>query len=259
MKKMKLNTILAITEDLVTKFKGLISDYIGYFKKSQGDFKGERSTYEPYADQEDFPNLRKNQLVVTTIDEKLKYMEEHSSNYINSVLTQEATNAAGVAKAELELNGKVFILSSNEILRLLNILNNFKLDEMYANIPVRSDSENWQRCSLEQYEGRSIWQTELMVSEKKTSETTKMIVNDPHAITNPNRPPVLDEKRITIIQGKQSNQRFSGEWTHNQRAYTLARLSLLKTALKEALSRANDVEVVESEFKAEDLFKYLHG
>lgn len=259
MKKMKLNTILAITEDLVTKFKGLISDYIAYFKKSQGDFKGERSTYEAYADQEDFPNLRKNQLVVTTVDEKLKYMEEHSSNYINSVLTQEATNAAGVAKAELELNGKTFMLSSNEILRLLNILNNFKLDELYANIPVRSDSENWQRCSLEQYEGRSIWQTELMVSEKKTSETTKMIVNDPHATTNPNRPPVLDEKRITIVQGKQTNQRFSGEWTHNQRANTLARLSILKTTLKEALSRANDVEVVESEFKAEDLFKYLHG
>ena len=259
MRKMKLNTILAITEDLVSKFKGLINDYINYFKKSQGDFKGERSTYEPYQDQEDFPNLRKNQLVVTTVDEKLAYLEEHTAKYIDSVLTQEATNAAGVAKATVVINDKSFSLSSNEILRLLNIINNFKLDDLYGSIPVRSDSEDWAKCSLDQYQGRAIWQTLLMSSEKKTSETSKIIVNDPHATTSPNRPPILDEKRITIAQGKQTNQRFSGEWSHHQRAGVLSRLSSLKTALKEALSQANDVEVVESEFKAEDLFQYLHG
>lgn len=256
---LKLNSLLAITEDLAGSFKGMVKDFIDFFKKNQSSFQGEKNTYTAFEGQEDFPSLRKSKVVVTTVDEKLRWFNQNTSKYINGVLDQEATNASGNAATDLIVDGQNWgRVSTNEILRMLNILQNFNLKEMYGNIPVRSDSENWFKTSNEDddYIGREIYQTELLKYPKRTSETEQYVLSEANQY-NPN--PVIASRKIVIEQGIQTNQKFSGEWSHRQRANSLLKLEKLRTALKEALSRANDVEVVQSNVRASQIFDYIHN
>ena len=122
-KKKLLNTLLAVTDHLSGQYQALVTDYGKFFKLHQGAFKGERKTYLAKPDTIDEPSARGVKLVVTTVAEKLEYLEQHSSDYINALFTQEATNASGKAKAELVVDGKSFgHFSSLELLRLKSFL-----------------------------------------------------------------------------------------------------------------------------------------
>ena len=46
-KTLTLNVLLARTDALRTKYKGMIADYTKFFSKSQGSFVGVRNTYSP--------------------------------------------------------------------------------------------------------------------------------------------------------------------------------------------------------------------
>lgn len=58
--------------------------------------------------------------------------------------------------------------------------------------------------------------------------------------------------------GDYTSQTFSGEWNLRQRSELLRRRAALFKAVIEALKVVNDVETVESEFKAESLLNYIH-
>ena len=102
----KLNTHLAKTESLAPSYKGLVADYIKFFKDSQGAFLGEKGTYEAMPDTIDEPNRRGVKLIQTTVKEKFDYFKDVSKEYINSLFTLERTNSSGVAKAELVVEGE---------------------------------------------------------------------------------------------------------------------------------------------------------
>lgn len=87
MSKIKLNVLLAKTDHLAGAFKKGLEEYVKFFKTSQGAFKGERKTYEPRANTVDLPNERTNKLVVTTVDEKLKYLADNSAEYLALLLS----------------------------------------------------------------------------------------------------------------------------------------------------------------------------
>lgn len=45
-KELKLNVLLAKTDHLADVFKKGLADYVTFFKKNQGSFKGEKKTYD---------------------------------------------------------------------------------------------------------------------------------------------------------------------------------------------------------------------
>ena len=121
--KTKLNILLAKTDHLANSYKSSIKDYIQFFKDKQSAFKGEKKTYEAKPGTIDIPSERGNKMVVTTVSEKLDWLKETNTEFINSLFSQEATNAAGVAKASLTVDGVEFgEFSSLELLRLKSIL-----------------------------------------------------------------------------------------------------------------------------------------
>ncbi len=179
--KLKLNVLLAKTDHLASSFKKAVEDYIKFFKHNQGSFKGEKKTFEPRTGVVDNPNERKNELVVTTVGEKLHWMEETFSEYFDALFSQEKTNSSGVAKAALVVEGENWgEFTSLELLKLKSTLEAGTIDEMYRTIPVRPDNEIWAKSENEMYIDRDIYETELF---KGVSKTT---VKEPYILLDPN-------------------------------------------------------------------------
>jgi len=261
--KIKLAVLLAKTEHLAAKFKGSIKDYLGFFKNKQADFKGEKKTYVAKDNTVDEPSRRGNKLVVTTVKEKLDYLKETNAEYINALFAQEATNAAGVAKAELTVDGKSFgTFSSLELLRMKSMIENGEVEQMYAAIPVRNDDEEWNKTEEDQYKNRSV-----IYESNKSTGVAKTTVKESYILLDPNTSSLKDgsgyksvvaQKDTVMELGDFTHQKFSGEWSHRERAELLGRRSKLLTAVIEALKTANDVEAIESQMTADKLFDYLH-
>jgi hypothetical protein len=262
MSDLKLNILLAKTDHLSNSYKQSIKDYLQFFKDKQSSFRGEKKTYEAKPGTIDIPSERGNKVVVTTVNEKLDWLKETNSEYINSLFSQEATNAAGVARAKLTVEGVEFgDFSSLELLRLKSILENGELEQMYANIPVRADDEEWNATVEEQYHGRPIFEG------KKSEGLRKSITKESYIISDPNikdlkdsssyKPQVATKDTVTEL-GDYTYQKFSGEWSHRERAELLRRRTKLLSAVIEALKTSNEAVVVSSNLTADVLFGYLH-
>lgn len=259
---MKLNVLLAKTDHSASQFKKLITDYVSFFKNKQNEFRGIKKTYAPRPDTVDIPGERQFNKVVTTVSEKLSYLEDTVGEHIDNLFSVEAINASGTAMAELVVEGYSFgQLSSLELLRLKSVLETSELEQLYANIPVRSDSDIWAETTDAAYADRTIFEG------PRQSGTKKSITKESYILTDPNVKDLKDTSKYvpqvatkdTIIDlGDYTIQHFSGEYSHTQRAEILRRRSKLLSAVIEALKEANDVQQVESNITANKIFGYLH-
>lgn len=260
---MKTNVLLALLEQGNSVFKALISDYIGFFKRDQGSFRGVRKTYAARPDTMDEPSMRGAVSVVTTVEEKLQWFKDNASDYLNQKLSMEATNASGNARADLIIDGTTIAnLSSQELLSLKNLLENKEVMQMYSNIPVRSDAEIWSKTTSEEYVGRDVYEQPLMNGIKKSITKEQYILEDPNLSKMKNTDsykPVIAVRETPLELGDWTSQLFSGEWTHTKRANLLKRKNILYLAVIEALKKANEVEAVPSTIRAESIFNYLQN
>lgn len=258
---MKLNVLLAKTDQLATYYKGMLKDYINFFSKKQGAFLGDKKTYEAKADMIDDPSKRGVVKVQTTVTEKLNYFVDNSKDYIDALFSQEATNASGIAKAELIVEGECWgELSSLELLRLKSIVEDKNLYDMIANIPVRSDAEQWELTNEEMYKDQEIYESPKIEGVVKTTEKETYIVEDPNIklLKDTSNYVATTAIKNTIVEvGNYTYQRFSGELSQRERATMLKKRSTLLTAIIEALKNCNDVEIVESTVTADKIFSYL--
>lgn len=260
---MKLNVLLAKTDHLASVFKNLLKDYRSFFKDNQGSFKGERRTYQPKEGTIDVPGKRSHKQVVTTVKEKLNYFEDTAKDYIDALFTVEATNASGTARTHLVVNGYDFgILSSLELLRLKSLVESGDVGDLYSHIPVRAEDELWDVSMEEDHAGREIWCNKRITGVEKSTIKESYILQDPNISSLKDASsykPQLGSKDTVIELGEYSYQKFSGEYTHVQRAGILERRSKLLTAIIEALKICNEVEAVPSQMNSTKLFDYLHG
>jgi hypothetical protein len=260
----KLNVLLAVTDALKGKYKRMVEDFTKFFNSSQGAFLGEKSTYIPKEGTVDEPSKRKYVKVVTTVDEKIDWFVKESKDFVDALFAQEKTNASGIAKAKLKVDGKDWgEFTSLELLRLKTLLESGdagNLENMLNNIPVRPDSQIWEDCSLEEYTGRNIFQSPLIGGVSKTTVKEEYILDDPNIskLSNPNSyTPKTSIKTITMDIGDYTTQSFTGQWSHRQRAMALKRRNDLLTAVIGALKECNECDVVESNLNSEKIFNYI--
>ncbi len=259
---MKLNTLLAVTDQLAPSFKQGISDTGKFFSKNQGAFKGIKKTYSALDNTIDDPSKRGVINVVTTVEEKLNWLEESSRLYIDALFSQEATNATGAARANLVVNGTDFgSMSTLELMRLKGILESQEFTNLYVNIPVREETKTWTATTDENYSLRKIFQDDLVIGDNHTTEKESYILRDPNLDGNSSRSytPQIGVKTGIVKLGTYTSQQFTGEASHRERAEILRRLTVLKTAVVAALKQANDVEAIPSEMNSNKLFSFLHS
>lgn len=260
---MKLNVLLAKTDHSASQFKRLIGDFLTFFKGKESEFKGVKKTYVPREGTMDEPSMRGYTQVVTTVEEKLDWLEEQAAEHIDNLFSIEATNASGKAYAELVVDDESWgELSSLELLRLKSLLETGDLEQMYANIPVRSDSEIWGETTADEYEGRDVWEKGLDRGVKKSIVKKEYVLEDPNLRGRElpaNYNPKVGQKDEILELGDYTVQHFTGQYSHRQRAEILRRRSKLLSAVIEALKKANDVEQTSSSITSQKLFGYLHG
>lgn len=260
---MKLNVLLALTDQLRSVYKNMVDDFTKFFNKDQGAFLGEKNTYIPRDGMLDEPGKRSHKIVVTTVNEKLDWFIENSEKFIDALFAQERTNALGMAQAELIVGGNSWgTFTSLELLRLKSLLESTdlgNLNSMLSNIPVRSDAQIWEPCTAEEYSNRAIWQTPIITGIARTTEKVEYVLEDPNlrAGVPANYSPKTSVKTIPVEVGDYTNQKFSGEWSHRLRAESLKRRSELLTAVIAALKTCNDVEAEKSDLTAKKIFGYI--
>lgn len=261
-KTVRMNTLLAKTDHLGSSFKKGLTEYLKFFKDKQGHFRGERKGYTAREGMIDQPQDRKFERVITTVVEKLDYLQESSKDYIDALFSQEKTNAASGATVELVVDGISFgFLSALELLRLKSLLESSELEGMYASIPVRSETENWTKSSEDDYSDREIFETELIKGVKRSSTKEEYILPDPNLQYLKDKTtynPVRAVRETPTELGDYTIQRFSGEYSHRQRAEILKRRTKLLTAVIESLKIVNEAEAIESDLTAAKLFGFLH-
>lgn len=260
---MKLNVLLAKTDHSESQFKKLFSDTVAFFKGKQGEFRGIKKTYAPRPETIDLPTERAFIAVVTTVGEKLDYIEETAEEHIDNLFSVEATNASGQATADLIVDGTNWgTLSSLELLRLKSLLEKGGMEDLYANIPVRSDSDIWNVSDDPAYVDRDVYEG------PQQSGTKKSITKESYILPDPNVQYLKDTSKYVPVQGVKDTimelgdytiQHFSGEYSHRDRAGILGRRSKLLSGVIEALKKANEAESVPSAVTADRLFSYLHG
>lgn len=261
MKTNKLSAILALTDKLSGVYAKSVEEYNRFFRSNDKQFEGEKRTYVPYEGTMDQPSKRSNVNVVTTVEEKLKWFVDTHSTFIDALLDQEATNASGLAKAPLIVEGEVWgEFSSIELLRLKSILENGTFVSMLENIPVRDDDKEWEACTEEQYIGRKVFQNPKLTGVEKTTVKEAYILKDPNVAElkdNSKYTPVTGTKDTVMTLGDYTLQKFSGKITARERAELLRRRTLLVNAVIIAIKQSNDVDIKKSELNSEKLFGYL--
>lgn len=258
----KLNTLLAKVDHSQSMFNRMVGDYAAFFKKNQGMFQGIKKTFKPrdgYAEDARYMGTTK---VATTVEEKLEWFEQNSIPYLNELFAVEATNSAGAPRVELIVDGISFgKLTALDLMRLKTILTSKPLEDMYNNIPVRSDAEVWLEGTDPEYAGRSICQTEMLKGVTRTTESEECILKDPNL--DPARLPAnynakVTIKRKTVETGDYTLQKFTGEWTQRQRAELLRRRSNILAAVTEALKVVNDTPAENPNLDVDKLITFLH-
>lgn len=258
----KLNTLLAKVDHGASMFNKMIGDYSTFFKNKQGMFEGIKKTFKPrdgYIEDTHYMGTTK---VVTTVKEKLEWFENNATPYLKDVFSIEATNSAGAPRVELIVDGISFgKLTALDLMRLKTILTGKQLEDMYTNIPVRSDSEVWLEGTDEEYKGRDIHETEMLKGVTRTTESEEVILKDPNL--DPAKLPAnynakVTVKRKTVETGDYTMQKFTGAWTQRQRAELLLRRSKILAAVIEALKVVNDNEAQSPNLNVEKLVTFLH-
>ena len=257
--KKVLHLLLALRESHDKTYKNCITDMLDKFQKKQTLFMGERKIHTAVDGYLQDPAKVSFKKVASTVAEQLEWLKDTILPGLNELFSIEKTNSSGKATAELMVEDKSWgTFSSLELLRLKSILENPILKKMYAEIPIRKESEIWKKSEDPLYrETAGIFQSELQEGDTRTTIKKKIIVDDPHVKDAPNRPPIVDELTETVKTGTYSVQFFSGESSVEERAYMLKRLDILHKAVIAALERANSIDAVESTL-GNRIFDYIH-
>lgn len=259
---LKMNTLLAKVDHATASVAKLFSDYVQFFKNKQGMFRGSKKTFVPRDGYVEDPTKMGVTVVATTVDEKMDWFNEQFKNWLNDVFRVEATNSKGAKTVELIVDGKSFgNLTALELMRLKSILTNKDLEAVFANIPVRSDSEVWTPTQDPEYNGRKIFETALIKGVTRTTEKEEVILKDPNL--DPSHLPANYQAKTTIKSktvetGDYTSQSFTGEWTQRQRAELLRRRSTLLSAVIEALKVVNDTIVENPNLDVNAVVDYIY-
>ena len=259
---LKMNTLLAKVEHGTAQFNRMVGDYFTFFKNKQGMFEGIKKTFKPRDGYQEDARYMGTTKVATTVREKLDWFEGNAVPYLKELFSIEATNSKGANKVELKVGDVSFgFLTALDLMRLKTLLTKKEWEEMYNNIPVRSDAEVWEDCTDDEYAGREIFQTPMLTGVTRTTESEEVILKDPNL--DPAKLPAnynakVTVKKRTVETGDYTLQKFTGEWTQRQRAELLRRRSQLLAAVIEALKEVNDVDSEKSNLDVDKMIDFLH-
>ncbi len=241
----KLNQIIAIEHGLKPRAYATITE-LNKTVQHPDLFNGVNRTYEKKTeDSEDFPSETKR--IQYTVDDVLQKAEKSFTDLINIVARKDWTNC--IAKADVKLNGEVFIKDAPVPFLLFLEKQMTDLRTFIGNLPVLDDNENWKKDAISQ-----TYKSDII----KTHKTKKM--QRPIVLYNatPEHPAQTQLITEDMIVGHWNTEKTSAAMPKKERQLILDRIEELLAAVREAREEANMAqEVAPTTNIGKDIFAFL--
>jgi len=242
----KLHELLAVEQDRRNKANEAVGEAKKIFTKNDPYFDGMIKKYVPMEeDSEQIPDETKE--MVKTVKQQLEETQQSIITALDATISKEETNAANVAKAELEVDGVVFgTFSATTLLALESQLN--KILELYKSIPLLDTTRKWHFDTQqgfyktdEEVKFRSIKRPKVIVKYEATEK----------------HPAQTELVNLDFQVGKYETTYYSGKLTPMQKSEMVKRIERLLEATKVARAKANNIEVVKVNV-GKQLFDFIH-
>src|SRR5690242_915364 len=139
----KLHEILAVEGDLDSAQQKLVEEATATFSKKADHFIETHKKLVMFNDDRQGENMDETKALVTSVADKLAYVQKSIVSYLNTFATKERTNQ--VASADLIVDG-VVIASSLPATALLGLETKLKaLRPMYEAIPTLAPGFEWEK------------------------------------------------------------------------------------------------------------------
>jgi hypothetical protein len=237
-KNPELHQLLAAHADVKEKSGTILAEAQHLFKRDAGHFKEETKSLSMFDDKRASEEADGfvYQAMTTTVDDKLKYVQEQDSNWIDLFLSIEATNQ--VATADVEIDGEILFeeVPATGLLQLSKHLD--RVRKVLLEIPTLPPGHEWSRRHDGTYEDANPIQKSK--TEKTWSVITLAEASDKHKAQ-------AEKVAIDKPVGTYTTRTRLGVMSSHDKAKMLDRLDILSVAVKKAQRKANCVETTKYE------------
>jgi len=251
----KLHEVLAVEADLEGKARRVTDEATTTFKSKPHLFQGKIRTLELFQGDDEVSKKaaedaeRQEQVLVTTVHDKLAYVWQSLVAHWDAVAQKEATNQT--AKADVIVNGTT-IMKDVPVTFLLSLESKLKaLRSIYEAIPTLEPNIQWEDAPDV---GPNVKRAPT-VSTLKTAKTIDYRIVAPATDKHQAQ---IDKIEKTVNVGVYKQTVTSGLVTPAQKSSWLGRIDELIRAVKQARQRANEAPIVSVNY-ANALVRYIHG
>lgn len=247
-KTKKLFEYLVIREQLKQQTRKLTTDLMGTFEKKRHLFEEKRKTYTPLAEGA-APMTEEQSDIQTTVEKELKWLFAHWAKSIDVARQVEEGNTA--ARADVVLDSGTTLLTAVPATALLELAQ--RADEIQAliqSVPTLDPSKAFRE---DPEKGAGIFKARD-ITKTRTQKKQQHIVVVPPTDHHPAQVAVTSED---VPVGTLLEMEWSGLITPSRKADMLARIEEIRRAIKQALQRANAVDVTFEPTAGEAIFNYI--
>lgn len=247
----KMHELLAVEGDLQKRFQETAKETKEVFSKKPEHFRGHVKTLKMKSEERQFEEdaAAEYKEVTSTVGEKLKYTADVASKYFNALLQKEDANQK--AKADLVVDGQIiaenlpatFLLAMEARLKLVR--------EYYTNIPTLSPGTSWVKDDGQR---NGVFVTEHPDVREKTEKDVAFRVA---AEATENHPAQIAQQGVTNVVGLFTTKTWCGMISPSEKSDLLGRIDTMYQAVKQARTRANQVEVDGTLNIGQKLFDYI--
>lgn len=245
----KLHELLAVEGDLSKVASKTQTEAINTFLKKPSHFKGSVRTVEMFDEGRSGENSSDETHMVTTIGDKLNYINRSAVKYYDAVLQKEMTNQK--AKADYIVDGEV-IAKDLPATYLLGLEQKLKsLRNVYESIPTLDPSLSWEKSETQgdgvySADSKTNFRTEKVARHRVLVEATK------------EHPAQIREWFEDVAVGRIDVKNYSGMISVAYKSKMLSRIDTLILEAKRARQRANSETVVDAKL-GQTLMDYIIG
>lgn len=249
----KLHQLLAVEGDAKNAMTKVMVEGKKTFAQRSGHFNEELSTYQPLNEKDTDRPAPQHSPMVTTVKEKLDYMETSVKKAMDILLQKERTNQ--VAKASLQVakgdGTKITLLEDVPVTVLVQMEKHLQeLRGVYDSIPTLDPAKVWTKSQTKD----DVWEA-APVETQKTRKEHKVITLHPPTDKHPAQTQLV---QIDEVVGRWTKEVSSGALSPRQKSRLLGKIDALIDGVKIARAKANDIDV-EDAHMGDALFQFINS
>lgn len=247
-KTKKLFEYLVVRDQQKTQARKLVADLTNTFEKKRHLFEEKRKTFTP-ATEGAKEQVEEQSDIQTTVEKELRWVASHWAKAIDVARQVEEGNT--LARADVVLDNGTVLLEKVPATALLELVQRAdEIQALIAAVPTLDPSKAFREDSSK---GEGIYQAR-QVTKTRTQKQQKHLVVVPATDHHPAQVAVLNED---VPIGTLTEQEWSGLVTPSRKADMLARAEEVRRAVKQALQRANAVELPTEPTVGQAIFDFI--